>query len=85
MFKHKSAPGEQEDRICDAEMKMKSQPRDCNWVLCPSPFKRCGKPAVGQIYQAGYCSEHLTKAETMFGAAKRYVKEEMFEDQELKP
>lgn len=53
------------------------KPIVCNWLTRPF-VTPCGKPIVGTIGKAGYCSDHIIKA-AMFGKVTWIVKEEMFE------
>ncbi len=41
-------------------------PPTCNWLHVRA-MTRCGKPVVAMIHEAGYCHEHVRKAESMFG------------------
>lgn len=50
----------------------------CNWLILPE-MKSCEKPAEFMIHKAGYCFEHVKRAEKYFGEAKRIFREELFE------
>jgi len=56
-------------------------PIPCNWVISVFGVKRCGKPAVIEIHQAGYCEQHKDAAIKMFGPGKPIVKKDLFQDQ----
>jgi hypothetical protein len=60
---------------------MKTIPTTCNYLLIPQnrhdPIKHCSGRVVAIIHQAGYCQEHVERAEKMFGKAKPVERQEV--------
>lgn len=50
----------------------------CNWLIMPG-MKSCINAAVAMIAKAGYCKEHLSRAEKIFGPSTKIFREELFE------
>jgi len=46
-----------------------SKPIPCNWLLLPQ-LEKCPKRACFMIHKTGYCSDHIAKAERMFGRGR---------------